>query len=275
MSTRRERRAFTLVELLVVIAIIAILVMLLLPAINAAREAARRSQCINKIRQSGLAVLNYESAVQRLPLANSEPPRGIQRPYRKSLGISTRPGERTSERYSGRRRNDGYSWIVKILPYMEEGQLYETIVAVTKDFSLTAFTPFDIRTESLDRGSVSLKHPASSKLEVVICPSFAGDRISRADYGLGQEIAGTNYVAIAAAIVDEPGRATPAFYCPVTGDSVRDSDNAPARNEILDWEGEFGGMLISAREPSDGGLRMADVVDGASKTIMLCESKQE
>ena len=70
MSIRRSRhRGFTLVELLVVIAIIGILVALLLPAIQAAREAARRTQCTNKMKQLGLAMLNYESARKQLPLA--------------------------------------------------------------------------------------------------------------------------------------------------------------------------------------------------------------
>ena len=64
---RVKRGGFTLVELLVVIAIIGILVALLLPAIQAAREAARRSQCKNNLRQLGLAVLNYESSQKRLP----------------------------------------------------------------------------------------------------------------------------------------------------------------------------------------------------------------
>src|SRR4051794_31677389 len=66
---RKRWRGFTLVELLVVIAIIGILVALLLPAIQAAREAARRTQCTNKLKQIGLAMLNYESAKKQLPLA--------------------------------------------------------------------------------------------------------------------------------------------------------------------------------------------------------------
>ena len=92
-------RGFTLVELLVVIAIIGVLVALLLPAVQAAREAARRSQCQNNAKQLALAIQTYESAHGRIP-DNSDP------------NTATSPG---------------HSWITRILPNIEQANLYSQL----------------------------------------------------------------------------------------------------------------------------------------------------
>jgi len=97
---RRLKSAFTLIELLVVIAIIAILIALLLPAVQQAREAARRTQCKNNMKQIGLAIHNYNDTFLRLPAGYS---------------------------YSSDSLIPIYGWAVSLFPYMELGNLYREL----------------------------------------------------------------------------------------------------------------------------------------------------
>jgi len=107
MRQSRTRGGFTLIELLVVIAIIGVLVALLLPAVQAAREAARRSQCTNNLKQMGLALHNYQSALGGFP-----------------LGAAMAPGENLTQRTSGW---TNWSAHAMMLPYLEQQPIYNAI----------------------------------------------------------------------------------------------------------------------------------------------------
>ncbi len=122
-SFSKTKRGFTLIELLVVIAIIAVLISLLLPAVQSAREAARRAQCINNLKQIGLAIHNYESSMGCFPPS----------------AMSTNPNQGW-----GAWSNNGVSWRVLILPQMEQSNKYNSfnfslVEGAQGDTALTAW----------------------------------------------------------------------------------------------------------------------------------------
>ena len=107
-SNRKSLTAFTLVELLVVIAIIGVLVALLLPAVQAAREAARRAQCVNNLKQLGLAALNYESTYKRFPSMGA---RQSDIWWASDVDRGYAPGANVTREQAG--------WCWQLLPFME------------------------------------------------------------------------------------------------------------------------------------------------------------
>jgi len=114
----RRRVGLTLIELLVVIAIIAILIALLLPAVQQAREAARRSQCKNNLKQIGLAMHNYVDTYGHLPIGVTEQQYDASNNFTRSSGH--------------------WAWGARILPFMDEAPLYEQL-------NLDTGTPYDAR----------------------------------------------------------------------------------------------------------------------------------
>lgn len=164
MSKRIVGKAgFTLVELLVVIAIIGILVGLLLPAVQSAREAARRMQCSNNVKQIALSLHNYESTYQRLPAGctYSGTPRG---------GAGT--------------HSFGHSYIGALLPYIEQSAAYNSMTWIGK-------SPGYVGEAAPSAGNLNFPF-AQGANPPTLCPSFApfGDQPNRENYNVYAGIAG-------------------------------------------------------------------------------------
>jgi prepilin-type N-terminal cleavage/methylation domain-containing protein len=134
---RSKSRGFTLVELLVVIAIIGILVAMLLPAINAAREAARRNACMNNLKQIGLAVNNYLSAQKRYP-ASAE-----------TFGSIGNPSFTT--------------WTVSLMPYLEERAMFDRYDTINRTR--------DIKNRFVDDNNAQIAVLYQTPMAIYTCPS--------------------------------------------------------------------------------------------------------
>jgi prepilin-type N-terminal cleavage/methylation domain-containing protein len=210
-STKGWRRAagFTLVELLVVIAIIGILIALLLPAVQAAREAARRSQCTNNLKQFGLGLHNYHD-VQK-----SFPPRAV-------FGAANTGNPMAPYHHT---------WIEAILPYMEQMPLYNSV------------------NHALPVWGSAPQAIIGTRVAVLHCPSDTGPSLPSAAGGSPVPIEYTNYIVPTA--WDWNGRSNRV---------VNMTEGAPVN-----------GSRSDAIFMADNTSRMADITDGTSNTLMVCE----
>jgi len=159
------RRGFTLIELLVVIAIIGVLVGLLLPAVQQAREAARRSSCGNKIKQMGLAMHNYADKHAR----------GGDNFFPEALYLKNATTSANTITAVG---SNCYSWVVKILPFGEEDNLYKQIrdASTTDNFS----TPY-VNVNASGTPNIT----GAVAIDWAICPSWTGTGKDTAGNAIG------------------------------------------------------------------------------------------
>jgi len=175
-----RRRGFTLIELLVVIAIIAVLIALLLPAVQQAREAARRSQCKNNLKQIGLAMHNYHDT------HNTFPPGDI---YDSVYGTSSGP----------RRTNIG--WAVFLLPFVDQGPLYNQIGSASGNFVY-----------DWNSNNQALFNLAKTSLPAYVCPSDPmGMTNTKWTVSLQSPLTGSNRVGKSNYVASSPTSGGPVF----------------------------------------------------------------
>jgi prepilin-type N-terminal cleavage/methylation domain-containing protein/prepilin-type processing-associated H-X9-DG protein len=252
-------RGFTLVELLVVIAIIGILVALLLPAVQAAREAARRMSCSNNLHNIGLACLNFHDTAKHLPVSISQWDEDINR---KGVRLSP-PGNGKMLHKNGGPGYNGKGWIVDILPAMEETALYDGISDGLKKNTAEGFS-ISGPAAGTGMGYPSFRSMLERQLPWLSCPSDSSAQPSTAQWywNIGGRVitATTCYKGVIGdSVVTSNGNNGPVDTPFPNLGSTPDCHNTADCNGLL-WRGTYMNP-VQFRKISDGG----------SKTFMVGE----
>jgi len=259
-----KRRGFTLIELLVVIAIIAVLISLLLPAVQSAREAARRAQCVNNLKQLGLAAHNFISANNSLPL-------GVNEPW--ALGLTyQQAGDYTVSDFSN---PFGPNWAVMLLPYLEQQTLYNASnVTGYPGFSAT-MSPDGIQVPNnnlynMDWANSTLR---STRLNVFVCPS---DSYNDPSNNFLSSSADVTDQYLSSTLPNDPRTGTLLLnwargnYGAVEGGT--DSDHTVNGNEGL-TNAPFKGTSKRGVMGVNFGVTLAAITDGTSNTAFFAEMR--
>jgi prepilin-type N-terminal cleavage/methylation domain-containing protein/prepilin-type processing-associated H-X9-DG protein len=241
----RQRSAFTLVELLVVIAIIGVLIALLLPAVQAAREAARRTKCINNLKQLAIGCHNHHDVQGTLP-RNGSAIHLLDSHNRGPDGQGTGCCGANSPRWS---------WIARTLPFIEQQPMHDQAGMPVNRMNQNAQTLAAIATE----------------LEVLACPSDETrprKRTNSADLG-NILVAVTSYKGVSGANwgTDFFGVTNDtSFTTPYGNADINNSNAANGRNGLEKGDGIFWRADIRK-----GPMRLAEITDGTSNTFMIGE----